>query len=329
MSQSIVRVAVTGAAGNIGYALLPRIASGQMFGEETEIELRLLEIPAEKPMAALQGVAMELADCAFPLVRDVVCTSDLAEGFDGVDWALLVGSKPRGPGMERNDLIKENGPIFVGQGKAINEHANRGCHVVVVGNPCNTNALICMHNAPAIPRTHVSAMTRLDQNRARAQLAQKAGTSVNDVSRVPIWGNHSATQYPDFENTTIGGKPATRVVTDRAWLEGEFIKTVQQRGAVIIKARGSSSAYSAASALVDHVRDLVAPDGTYNSVAVRSDGSYGVPEGLISSFPVLADGKGGWTIQKGLAISDFARGRIDASVAELEQERAVIEDLLG
>lgn len=327
--MSTVRVAVTGAAGNIGYALLPRIASGQMFGPQTEVELHLIEIPDDRAMRALEGVAMELADCAFPLVRRVVCTSDLAEGFDGADWALLVGSKPRGKGMERNDLIRENGPIFVGQGKAINEHAQRDCHVVVVGNPCNTNALICMHNAPGIPDGNVSAMTRLDQNRARAQLAQKAGTSVNRVSRVTIWGNHSATQYPDFENATIQDAPATEVVDDRAWLEGAFIETVQKRGAAVIDARGSSSAFSAASALVDHVSDLVHPDGTYNSVAVRSDGSYGVPEGLISSFPVVGDGEGGWSIRQGVEISEFARGRIDASVAELEQERAVVEDLLG
>lgn len=331
MSSKPIRVAVTGAAGQIGYALLPRIASGQMFGPDQPVSLNLVEIPVEATMNALSGVAMELKDCAFPLLQDMVLTSDLEAGFKECDWALLIGSKPRGPGMERNDLIKENGPIFTGQGRAINDHAADGCRVVVVGNPCNTNALIAMHNAPDRPRQDISAMTRLDENRAVAQLADKAGVHNTEVGNVAIWGNHSATQYPDFENAKIGGKPATDVISDRAWLEGEFIKTVQQRGAAIIKARGLSSAFSAANALVDHVRFLIepTPEGEYHSVAVCSDGSYDVPEGLISSFPVRSDGKGGWSIVPGLELSDFAKDKLGATVAELEMEREVIKGLLG
>jgi len=326
-----IRVAVTGAAGQIGYALLPRIASGQMFGPGRPVILHLIEIPAEKPMAALSGVAMELADCAFPLLQDMVLTSDLKQGFQDVDWALLVGSKPRGPGMERNDLIKENGPIFTGQGRAINDHAARGCKVVVVGNPCNTNALIAMHNAPDRPRESFFAMTRLDENRAAAQLARKAGVHHTQVTNVAIWGNHSSTQFPDFEHASIAGKPATDVIKDRAWLEGDFIKTVQQRGAEIIKARGLSSAFSAANALIDHVAALQTPTpaGRWTSLAVRSSGSYEVEEGLISSFPVRCDGKGGWSIVEGLGLSPFAKSKIGATVAELKAERAVIKDLLG
>jgi len=331
VSPKPIRVAVTGAAGNIGYALLPRIASGQMFGPDQPVSLNLIEIPVEKAMNALSGVAMELQDCAFPLLQDIVCTSDLEQGFKDVDWALLVGSKPRGPGMERNDLIKENGPIFTGQGRAINDHAASGCRVVVVGNPCNTNALIAMHNAPDLPRQNVSAMTRLDENRAMAQLADKAGVHHTEVSNVAIWGNHSATQFPDFEHAQIGGKNATDVIDDREWLTGDFIKTVQQRGAAIIKARGLSSAFSAANAMIDHVRFLneATPTGTYHSVAIPSNGSYDVPEGLISSFQVRSDGKGGWSIVTGLELSDFAKDKVGATVAELEMEREVIKDLLG
>jgi malate dehydrogenase len=322
---------VTGAAGNIGYALLPRIASGQMFGPDQPVALQLIEIPDEKALAALEGVAMELADCAFPLLADMVLTSDPATGFKDVEWALLVGSKPRGPGMERGDLIKENGPIFVGQGRAINDNAKGTCRTVVVGNPCNTNCLIAMHNAGDLPRTQFSAMTRLDENRAKAQLAAKAAVDHTDVTQMTIWGNHSATQYPDFENAKIGGRPGREAIDDPDWLEGAFIKSVQQRGAAIIKARGLSSAFSAANGLIDHVHSLMdaTPAGQHHSVAVCSDGSYGVPEGLISSFPVTADGKGGWSIVQGLPISDFARARIDASVAELEQERTVIQDLIA
>ena len=331
MSAKPIRVAVTGAAGQIGYALLPRIASGQMFGPDQPVILHLIEIPNEKALTALSGVAMELQDCAFPLLADMVLTSDLKAGFEGVSWALLVGSKPRGPGMERNDLIKENGPIFTGQGRAINDHAADDVRVCVVGNPCNTNALIAMHNAPDVPRDRFSAMTRLDENRAKAQLAKKAGVHHTQVTNVAIWGNHSATQFPDFENAKIGGAAATAKVTDAAWLAGDFIKTVQQRGAEIIKARGLSSAFSAANALVDHVRDLRAatPAGDWRSVAIVSDGSYDVAEGLISSFPVRADGKGGWSIVQGLKLSAFAKGKIAATVDELKKEREVIKDLLG
>jgi len=331
VSTTPIRVAVTGAAGQIGYALLPRIASGGMFGPGQPVILNMIEIPAEGPMAALKGVAMELEDCAFPLLQDMVVTSDLDEGFGDCDWALLVGAKPRGPGMERNDLIKENGPIFTGQGRAIAKNAKGGCRTVVVGNPCNTNALIAASNAEGMPKTQFSAMTRLDENRAKAQLAGKAGVHHTQVTNMAIWGNHSATQYPDFENAKIGGKRATDVITDRGWLEGEFIKTVQQRGAAIIKARGLSSALSAANGLVDHVRDLVTPTapGDWRSVAVCSDGSYGVPEGLISSFPVSVDAKGQYHIVTGISLTDFGQEKIAASVAELEHERSVIADLLG
>jgi malate dehydrogenase len=331
MSPAPIRVAVTGAAGQIGYALVFSIASGQMFGPDRPVALNLIEVPAEKPMQALKGVAMELEDCAFPLLRDVVLTSDVKVGFKDVNWALLVGAKPRGPGMERNDLIKDNGGIFTGQGRAINDAAASDVRVVVVGNPCNTNCLIAMHSAPDVPRERFSAMTRLDQNRAQALLAQKAGVAVTAVENALIWGNHSATQVPDFHNTTIGGKPGDQVITDRAWLEGEFFKAVQQRGAAIIAARGVSSAASAANALIGHVRDLgtATPAGQWRSVCVRSDGSYGVPEGLVSSFPVRADGKGGWQIVKGLALDGFFQQKIAASVAELQQEKAIVAHLLG
>src|SRR5262245_16594792 len=331
MSPAPIRVAVTGAAGQIGYALVFRIASGQMFGPDRPVALNLIEVPAEKPMLALKGVAMELEDCAFPLLADVVQTSDVKVGFKDVNWALLVGAKPRGPGMERNDLIKDNGGIFTGQGRAINDGAADDVRVVVVGNPCNTNCLIAMHSAPDVPRERFSAMTRLDQNRAQSQLALKAGVATTQVKNTLIWGNHSATQVPDFHNTTIGGKPADAVIRERAWLEGEFFKVVQQRGAAIIAARGVSSAASAANALIDHVRDLGAatPKGEWRSVCVRSDGSYGVPEGLVSSFPVRANGKGGWEIVKGLELDAFLKSKLAASVAELQQEKAIVAHLLG
>lgn len=330
MSKSPIRVAVTGAAGQIGYALLPRIASGQMFGADQPVILHMIEIPMEKAMQALAGVAMELDDCAFPLLQDMVLTSDPNEGFKDVNWALLVGSKPRGPGMERGDLIRENGPIFTGQGKAINDHAASDVNVAVVGNPCNTNALICMHSAPDVPDSRFSAMTRLDQNRAQAQLAQKANVATSAVKNTLIWGNHSATQVPDFYNTTINGKSASEVIEDQAWLSGEFFSKVQKRGAEIIAARGLSSAASAANGLIDHVRDLrnATPDGEWRSVCVKSDGSYGVPEGLISSFPVRADGKGGWEIVQGLELNDFLKEKIAASAAELSGEREMVKDLL-
>jgi len=325
-----IRVAVTGAAGQIGYALVPRIAAGEMFGPDQPVILQMIEIPDEKAMKALEGVAMELDDCAFPLLAGTVVTSDLAQGFSGASWALLIGSRPRGAGMERNDLIKVNGPIFTGQGKAINDHAAKDVRVAVVGNPCNTNCLIAMHSAPDVPRERFTALTRLDENRARAQLAKKAGRPITSVKNTLIWGNHSATQVPDYQNTTIDGKPANQVVTDKAWLQGEFFKTVQQRGAAIIAARGSSSAASAANALIDHVRDLVRPtaSGEWHSVCVVSDGSYGVTEGLISSFPVTSDGRGNWEIVKGLQLEPFLQEKLAASVNELAMERTVVADLL-
>ena len=331
MSPTPIRVAITGAAGQIGYALVFRIASGQMFGPDQPVALNLIEVPAEKPMQALKGVAMELEDCAFPLLTDIVLASDPKVGFKDANWACLVGAKPRGPGMERNDLIKDNGGIFTGQGRAINDHAAADVRVVVVGNPCNTNCMIAMRSAPDLPRERFSAMTRLDQNRAQAQLALKAGVRTTQVKNTLIWGNHSATQVPDFHNTTIGGKPADQVIRDRAWLEGEFFKTVQQRGAAIITARGVSSAASAANALIDHVRDLctATPAGEWRSVCVASDGSYGVPAGLVSSFPVRADGKGGWQIVQGLTLDAFFQAKLAASVAELEQEKGVVAHLLG
>ncbi len=330
MNKAPIRVAVTGAAGQIGYALLPRIASGEMFGKDQPVILHLVEIPDEKAMKALEGVAMELDDCAFPLLHGMVLTSDLQKGFDGVNWALLVGARPRGPGMERNDLIKVNGPIFVGQGRAINAHAARDVRVAVVGNPCNTNALIAMHAAKDVPRERFTAMTRLDENRAAAQLAKKAGVAVTEVTNGTIWGNHSATQVPDYVNTKIGGKSAGEVVTDQAWLQGDFFKTVQQRGAAIIAARGLSSAASAAGALIDHVRDLhvATPKGAWHSVCVKSDGSYGVPEGLISSFPVTSDGKGNWSVVHGLTLTPFLQEKIAATVKELQTEREVVAELL-
>jgi malate dehydrogenase len=331
MTKAPIRVAITGAAGQIGYALLPRIASGQMFGPEQPVILNLIEIPVEKAMEALKGVAMELEDCAFPLLRDMVLTSDVKVGFKDVNWALLVGAKPRGPGMERGDLLKENGAIFIGQGRAINDHAASDVRVAVVGNPCNTNAMIAMRTAKDVPKERFSAMTRLDQNRAQAQLALRAKVQVADVKNVLIWGNHSATQVPDFMHATIGGKPVTRVIEDEAWLKGDFFTTVQKRGAAIIAARGLSSALSAANALTDHVRDLctATPAGAWNSVCVCSDGSYGVPAGLISSFPVRADGKGGYTIVPGLELDAFLRAKLDASVKELVEERDAVAGMIG
>ncbi|MFT7671536.1 MAG: malate dehydrogenase [Planctomycetota bacterium] len=330
MSKAPIRVAITGAAGQIGYALLPRIASGQMFGPDQPVILNMIEIPMEKAMKALEGVAMELEDCAFPLLQDMVLTSDVNVGFKDVNWALLIGSKPRGPGMERGDLIRENGPIFTGQGKAINDGAASDVRVAVVGNPCNTNALICMHSAPDVPDERFSAMTRLDQNRAQAQLAAKAGVATTAVKNTLIWGNHSATQVPDFYHTTINGKPANEVIGDLDWLSGEFFSKVQKRGAAIIAARGLSSAASAANGLIDHVRDLrdATPAGEWRSVCVKSDGSYDVPEGLISSFPVRANGKGDWEIVQGLELNEFLTEKINASAAELSTEREMVADLL-
>jgi len=331
MTKTPIRVAVTGAAGQIGYALLPRIASGALFGPDQPVILHLIEIPHEKALAALRGVAMELDDCAFPLLQGIVQTSDLAVGFKDVNWALLVGAKPRGPGMERNDLLKDNGAIFVGQGQAIAAHAAKDVRVAVVGNPCNTNAWICQQAARGVPADRFTAMTRLDQNRAQAQLAIKSGTSINDVKGTLIWGNHSATQVPDFYHATIKGKPVTEVITDHEWLKTTFISTVQKRGAAIIEARGVSSAASAANALIDHVRDLYFPTPAveWRSICVTSDGSYGVPAGIISSFPIRADGKGGWSIVQGLELNDFLKEKIAATVKELEGEREIVKALVS
>src|SRR5437899_476199 len=286
-----IKVAVTGAAGQIGYALLFRIASGQMFGPDQPLRLHLIEIPTV--LGALEGVVMELNDCAFPLLESVIPTADLNEGFRDVNWALLVGSVPRKTGMERKDLLGINGKIFIGQGQAIQKNAASDVRILVVGNPCNTNCFIAMNNAPQIPRDRFFAMTRLDENRARAQLARKAGVDITAVTNMAIWGNHSSTQYPDFYNAKINGKPATQAISDEAWLKGEFISTVQQRGAAIIKARGASSAASAANAVVDSVRSIFQPTPAddWHSVCVCSDGSYGVEKGLISSFPVRSNGE--------------------------------------
>ena len=324
-----IKVAVTGAGGQIGYALIFRIAAGDVFGADQPVSLGLLEITPALP--ALNGTLMELEDGAFPLLSAVQATDKPNEAFGDADWVILVGGLPRKDGMTRADLIRANGPIFTGQGKAINDHAAGDCRTVVVGNPCNTNALIAMRNAKDRPKTSFSAMTRLDENRAKAQLAAKSGAHHTTVTNVAIWGNHSSTQFPDFENAKIGGKPATQVITDKAWLQGEFIKTVQQRGAAIIAARGLSSAFSAAAALVDHVRDLTRPTpaGDWVSVAICSDGSYDVEEGLISSFPVRVDAAGKWSIVQGLSLSDFAKQKVGATVSELKAEREVIKGLLG
>lgn len=328
MSTSPLRVAVTGAAGQIGYSLLFRIASGAMFGPNQPVILHLLEI--EPALPALAGVVMELDDCAFPLLKGVVPTANLDEGFRGVNWALLVGSVPRKAGMERKDLLGINGKIFIGQGQAIQKNAAADVRIHVVGNPCNTNCLIAMNNAREIPRERFFAMTRLDENRAKSQLARKAGVDITAVTNVAIWGNHSSTQFPDFPNARIGGRPAPSVITDEAWLKGEFISSVQQRGAAIIKARGASSAASAANAVVDSVRSICEPTpaGEWHSVCLCSDGSYGVEAGLISSFPVRSDGKK-LEIVQGLAIDDFSQGKINATVNELKEEKSLVADLLG
>ena len=324
--QDPVRVAVTGAAGQIGYALLFRIASGALLGPDQPVELQLLEItPA---LDACRGVTMELDDCAFPLLRSTTVTDDANQAFDGANIALLVGSRPRTKGMERKELLEANGAIFTVQGKALSESAADDVKILVVGNPANTNALIAMNNAPDIPDQRFTAMTRLDHNRAMAQLAHKTGTAVADVTRMTIWGNHSATQYPDLFHCEVKGQNAADLVGDQAWIEGEFIPTVQQRGAAIIEARGSSSAASAANAAIDHVRDWVlgTPDGDWVSMAVPSDGSYGVPEGLISSFPCTT-ANGEWSIVPGLDLDDFSQAKLDATVGELAEERDTVKDL--
>lgn len=323
-----ITVSVTGAAGQIGYALLFRIASGAMFGPDQPVRLRLIEI--EPAMGALEGTVMELDDCAFPLLDSIHPTSCLDDGFSDTNWALLVGSVPRKQGMERKDLLGINGKIFTGQGQAIGKNAASDVRTLVVGNPCNTNCLIAMNNAGDVPQDRFFAMTRLDENRAKTQLAQKAGVHNREVTNLCIWGNHSATQYPDFTNALIGGKPAPEVISDHDWLKGDFISTVQQRGAAIIKARGASSAASAANGVIDTVRSLTTetPAGDWTSVAVCSDGSYGIDEGLIASMPIRSKGDGGWEVVQNVPIDDFSKGKIEASVQELQEEREAVKDLL-
>lgn len=327
MSKAPVTVTVTGAAGQIGYALLFRIASGYVFGPDTPVRLNLLEI--EPAMKALEGVCMELDDCAFPLLEKITPTCDLNEGFAGTNWALLVGAMPRKQGMERSDLLSANGKIFGPQGKAIQASAAADVRTLVVGNPCNTNCLIAMSNAPDVPKDRWFAMTRLDENRAKTQLAQKAGVPVSAVTNMTIWGNHSTTQYPDFYNAKINGKSAFDVIGDEAWLKDTFVPKVAKRGAEIIAARGASSAASAANAAIDTVMSLsgATPEGDWTSVGVHSEGSYGVAEGIISSFPVKSTGAG-WEIVQGLDINAYSREKIDASVAELLSEKAMVKDLL-
>jgi malate dehydrogenase len=327
MKKEAIHVAVTGAAGQIGYSLLFRIAAGDMFGQDQPVVLHLIEI--EPAMKALEGVIMELDDCAFPLLKGIHATSNPEEGFKGVNWALLVGGFPRKAGMERKDLLTVNAKIFIEQGKALNKSAASDVRILVVGNPCNTNCYIAKQCAPDIPADRFFAMTRLDENRAKTQLAKKAGVDITEVTNVAIWGNHSSTLYPDFENAKIGGKPATTVITDTAWLQGEFITTVQQRGAAVIKARGASSAASAANAIIDTVQSIINPTkaGDWHSVALCSDGSYGVERGLISSFPIVSDGKNVRIVQ-GIQLSNFARSKIEISINELKEERAVVSELL-
>ncbi|MEM1180487.1 MAG: malate dehydrogenase [Acidobacteriota bacterium] len=321
-----IRVAITGAAGQIGYQLCFRIASGQLLGADQPVSLQLLEIPPALP--ALEGVVMELRDCAFPQLHDIVTSSDPTVAFADADIAILVGARPRGPGMERKDLLQANAQIFSVQGKALNDHASPDVRVLVVGNPANTNALITAANAPKLNPRNITAMTRLDHNRAISQLGAKTGAHATEIKQLTIWGNHSATQYPDVHHTTVNGKAATDLV-DSEWLEGDFIPTVQQRGAAIIKARGASSAASAASAAIDHVRDwfLGSADGDWVSMAVPSDGSYGIEEGVVYSYPVTCK-DGNYEIVQGLDINEFSRGRMDATEKELREERAGVAELL-
>lgn len=323
-----LRVAVTGAAGQIGYSLLFRIASGEMLGADQPVILQLLDIPASMP--ALNGVAMELEDCAFPLLSGLVLTDDPVTAFRDVDVALLVGARPRGPGMERKDLLESNGAIFTTQGRALNEVANRNVKVLVVGNPANTNAMIAMNNAPDLPHTNFTAMMRLDHNRSRTQLANQTGVTAREVHRVIVWGNHSATQYPDYHHATIAGKSAVSAVNDTTWYIDTFIPTVQQRGAAIIKARGLSSAASAANAAIEHVRDWVlgTPADDWVTMGIPSDGSYGIPEGILYGFPVHCK-NGEYEIVQGLEISDFSRARMDVTLKELLEERTAVQHLLG
>ncbi|MDQ3706829.1 MAG: malate dehydrogenase [Chloroflexota bacterium] len=327
--KDTVTVAVTGAGGQVAYSLLFRIANGEVFGMDTPVSLTLKEVP--EFVSTLEGIKMELDDCAFPLLRNVTITDSDAEAFRGANWALLVGAAPRKPGQERKDLLTMNATSFIDQGAAINKTAAEDIRVVVVGNPCNTNCLIAMHHAPDVPRDRFSALTRLDQNRGMAQLAMKSGRPLTSVTNLAIWGNHSATQFPDFEHALIDGRPATEVIEDRQWLENQFVETVQKRGAAILAARGKSSAASAANAVLDHVRSAVnqTPGDEWVSAAILSDGnSYGVPEGLIYSFPVRSDGKGNYTMVEGLEISDYARGKLTVTAEELLSERADVSELL-
>jgi malate dehydrogenase len=330
MAKSPVRVAVTGAAGQIGYSLLFRIASGEMLGKDQPVILQMLEIPDDKAQKALKGVMMELDDCAFPLLHGMVPASDPMVAFKDVDVALLVGARPRGPGMERKDLLEANGKIFSPQGKALDKVAKRDVKVLVVGNPANTNCLIAMKNAPSLKPTQFTGMMRLDHNRSIALLSQKLNKKITDVRRMTVWGNHSATQYPDVFHAEVDGKKAWPMINDQAWLEGTFIPTVQKRGAAIIEARGLSSAASAANAAVDHIRDWVAGtrDGDWVSMGIPSDGSYGIPEGVIYGYPVTCKG-GQYQIVKGLEVSEFSRGRMNATLKELHEERDGVKQLLG
>jgi len=325
--KSPIRIAVTGAAGQIGYALLFRIASGAVFGPDQPVILHMIEIPPAVP--ALEGVVMELQDCAFPLLHGMVPTTDLDEGFKDVNWALLVGSVPRKAGMERADLMGINGKIFTGQGQAIARNAASDVRILVVGNPCNTNCLIAMSNAPEIPSDRWFAMTKLDENRAKTQLAMKAGVQVSEVKKLAIWGNHSSTMYPNYVNATIAGKPIPEVITDEAWYTGEFIPTVQQRGAAIIKARGASSAASAANAAIDTVKALITPTAAddFFSVAVCSDGDYGIEKGLIYSYPIQSDGQS-WKVVQDLPIDPFSQSKITATEDELKEEKTMVADLM-
>jgi malate dehydrogenase len=325
-----LRVAVTGAAGQIGYSILPRIAAGEAFGKDQPIVLQLLEIPAEPAQKALRGVAMELEDCAFPLLQGMVLSADPREAFEGADWCILIGSKPRGPGMERAELLKDNGAIFVEQGRAIDAVASDEARVVVVGNPCNTNCMIAAAQATRLGPERFTAMTRLDQNRARTQLAQKAGVPVTEIEDIIIFGNHSPTMFADFTNARIGGRPAREVIADHAWLEGEFLPTVGKRGAAIIDARGLSSAASAANAAIDHVRSLHTPAAALHSLAVRSDGSYGFDEGVWASVPVRTTAPGTYeVVTEGFEHDEFARAKIAATNAELVEERETVKEMLG
>lgn len=327
MAQTI-RVAVTGAAGQVAYAMLGRLASGEVFGHNTKVILQLLEIPQALP--ALEGVAMELDDCSFPTLQEIICTDDANKAFAGCNWALLVGSFPRKQGMERKELLGINGKIFVGQGKALAANAASDVRILVVGNPCNTNCLVGYNNGKSIPAERWTAMTRLDHNRARTALAKKAGVANEDVTCMTIWGNHSNTQYPDFTNAKIKGKPATEVITDRPWLENTFVPMIQQRGAAVIKARGSSSAMSAANGALDHVKSLLTPTptGDWFSAAVVSKGEYGVPAGMVFGYPCRSDGKGNYSVVEGVKLDAFGQQRFQATLHELQEEQAAVKELL-